>query len=197
MKNDEIFEIFSILSRVIIFIPVAVVFIALIYKFNQTPYNSKKERQNFIIPTIAPVSKIPNQTKINIDLKGPLVCQGSLDGLKVKIFLKDKKIRAITEQKNKKENFLLNDDCFYSWLEGEYFGEKKCGLAPIINIAEEIIGLNGVNLSLVGDQLAKFGIEQKIATDEAKISQLIKNCQKKEIASQTFSLPQNILFKNK
>jgi len=196
MEKDEVFEIFSVLSKVIIFIPIVVVIIGLIYRFNQ-PQNVNPKTQNQNLNPKSNQAQDNNKSKITIDLKGPLVCNGKIDDLTVSAFIKDKKIKAVFDQKNIKNNILLNGDCYYYWLTGQYTGEKVCGLSAIVGLVETMINFGGFNLDLVTSQLLNFGIDQKIATNEAKITELIQNCQKKNIDDKVFELPNNILFKNK
>lgn len=196
-SDDDVFETFSVLSKVVILVPVIVVIIALVYKFNKQDQRSPLRSSSFegqAKPTIY------NQTtsgKINIDLKGPLICNGKIDDLIVNAFIKDKKIKVILDQKTKKENMIINGDCYYYWQEGQYTGEKICGLSSFMSLAETMINLGGPNLNLITSQLTKLGLDQKIATNEAKITELVKSCKKGNIDTKIFEVPGNILFKNK
>lgn len=196
MEKDDVFEIFSILSKAIIIVPVVVVIIGLVYKFNKQDQRPQIKDQNRITPTIFK-QQGNNQAKINIDLKGPFICYGQIDNLTVNAFIKDKKIKVILDQKTKKENMLFNGDCYYRWQEGQYVGERICGLSPFMGVAETMINFGGLNLDLVTSQLTKLGLDQKIATNEAKITELIQSCKKKNVDIKTFEVPNNILFKNK
>lgn len=196
MDRDDVFEIFSILSKAVIVAPVIVVIIALVYKFN-----TKGKALNQIQPTVSPTTiqqqKTSSQSKINIDLKGPLVCSGKVEDLIINVFIKDKKIKIITDQKNTKDNIFFNGDCYYRWGEGEYVGERICGLSPFMSAAETMINLGVLNFNSITSQLTKLGLNQKIATNEAKITELVQNCKKKNINMSVFEVPGNILFKNK
>lgn len=198
MEKDDVFEIFSILSKAVIIVPIMVVFIGLIYRFNQSQNSPLPLRIEGLTGQAKP--KIKNQatqTKINIDLKGPLVCDGKIDNLIINAFIKDKKIKAVLNQNNIKSNVLFNGDCYYRWQEGEYVGERVCGLSPFMSVAETMMNFGGLNLNSITSQLAKLGLDQKIATNQAKITELVQSCKKKDIDTKTFVVPNNILFKNK
>ena len=196
MEKDDVFEIFSVLSKAIIVVPIVVVIIGLIYRFNKQDQKSKIKDQNLVTPTIIKQQN-NNQSKITIDLKGPLVCKGKIDNLTIDASIKDKKIKVFLDQKTKKENMLLAGDCYYRWEEGQYAGEKVCGLSSFISIAETVISLGGSNLSLITSQLTKLGLDKKIATNEAKITEIVQSCKKGNIDTNFFEVPSNILFKNK
>ena len=189
MEKDDVFEIFSILSKVVIVVPIAIVIIGLVYKFNQSQNSPLRPAQRDFEGQAKPKSQT-TPSKITIDLKGPLVCSGKIDNLTVNAFIKDKKIKVILDQKTKKENLLLNGDCYYRWQESQYTGEKICGLSSFLNIAETMMNFGGLNL-------AELGLDQKIATNQAKITELVQSCKKQNVDVKTFEIPENILFKNK
>ncbi len=195
MKNDSLLEIFSILSKAIIIIPVIVVLLALFFRFN------KKPRQNLRYfsppsPTITPKpTNVFNPIKFN--LKGPIVCQGEINGASASAFIKDKKIRIIFQNKGDRENILVSGDCFYNWDEGEFSGQKMCGLSPVLSIVETMASFGGLNFELLFNQLKNLGVSNKVASDQAKVNQLVKTCREEKIDERLFKIPTNILFKNR
>lgn len=196
MEKDSFFEIFSILSKAVIVVPIVVVIIGLVYKFNEKK-NSSNQSENLITPTVFQKQKTNSQSKINIDLKGPLVCQGKLEEASIAAYIKDKKIKIIIDRKIEVENILISDDCFYNWDEGEFSGKRICGLSPFISVAEMSMNFGGMSADVLLNQLASLGIKDKIATDQAKIVELINACKKEEIVNQQiFAVPTNVLFKN-
>lgn len=192
MEDNNLFEIFSYLSKAVIIIPVAVVIIALIFRFNQKP----KEKSLLITPTVKLSPTVePARTKINIDLKGPLICKGKIEESVVSAYIKDKKIKIIINRKTEIENILVLGDCFYNWDEGEFSGRRICGLSPLFSIAETMAKFNGLDADLLFSKLNSLGVK-KIATDQAKITELVNTCKKESINEKKFFLPTNILFKN-
>ncbi len=194
IDHDDVFEVFSILSKIIIFIPIAVIIVALVYKFNQNQ-NPKLKTQSQSSNLKSNHTQNNTQPKLTLDLTGPWVCSGKIDNLLVDIFIKDKKIKAVLDQKNKKENMVFNDGCYFHWFNDQYVGEKLCGLSSFVPVVETMISFG--DLDLVIKQLAKLGLEEKIATNSAEATKLMQSCRKKNIDAEIFYVPANILFKNK
>jgi len=193
MEKDNLFEVFAFLSKAVIIIPIAVVIISLLLHFNQQP---SKKSTLIIAPTLLPAVK-PTTPKIKIDLKGPLICQGNLQNSSATAYIKDKKIKAVVKEKNTTSNFLVNGDCFYNWKAGEFVGSRICGLSPILSLFETMSGFGGMGLDLILNQLTQLGVGNKIATDQAKIAELINACKKQTISDLgIFEIPKNVLFKN-
>lgn len=195
MKNDNLFDFFSVISKAVIIVPIVVVIVALLFKFNKKPMQQLSYR---ITPTPTIITR-PTQvsTSIKFDLKGSIICGGKVDSASVSAYIKDKKIKIIFDNKDKKENLLVSGDCFYNWEEGEFSGQKMCGLSPVLSIIETIASFGGLNFELLFDQLKNFGINNKVASDQAKINQLVKTCREEKIDEQLFKIPTNILFKNR
>ena len=75
-------DFFSVVSKGVIIIPIVILVLSLLMKFNQ------KTDRAYLIPTIAPtVAK-----KINLDLNGSFVCQYENNGQKYYLSVKNKKI---------------------------------------------------------------------------------------------------------
>jgi len=194
MENESVFNTFAFLSKLIIIVPVAVVIIGLIIKFNQKP-NRPKHVQLVPSPTIT-ISPTPKQPLLKIDLTGPLVCRGDVDGSSTTVYIKNKKIKLILKKNGKTENMLLSGDCFYNWSEGEYNGKRICGLSPLISIAETMTKIGGVGGDFLLGQLRQFGLGGSIATNQAQLQSLVSSCTQGKIADATFQIPERVLFKN-
>jgi len=193
MEKDNLFEVFVFLSKAVIIIPIVVVVISLLLRFNQ---QHPQKIISLITPTSSPVVK-PTVPKIKIDLKGPLVCQGNLQDSSATAYIKDKKIKAIVKEKNATNNFLVNGDCFYNWNQGEFVGKRICGLSPILSLFETMAGFGGMGLDLILNQLTQLGVNNQIASNPATITDLINTCKKQVIGDLSiFEVPKNVLFKN-
>lgn len=195
MKNDNLFDFFSVISKAVIIVPIVVVIVALLFKFNKKPMQQLSYR---IAPTLTIMTR-PTQvsTSIKFDLKGPLICGGKVDSASVSAYIKDKKIKIIFYNKDEKENLLVSGDCFYNWDEGEFSGQKMCGLSPVLSIVETMASFGGLNFGLLFDQLKNLGVSDKVASNQAKFNQLLKTCREEKIDEQLFKIPTNILFKNR
>lgn len=192
MKNENLFEIFIVLSKAIIVIPIAVLIIALVMKYNQQPQTKN------IFPTPAKVLPTvkPTTEKINFDLKGPLICQGKIDEASVSAYIKNKNIKIVIDKDRERENILVAGDCFYNWEKGDFSGKRICGLSSLLSVAETMAGFGGFNAGFLFSQLNNFGVNTKIATDQAKIADLVNTCKKEIIDDKVFIVPTNILFRN-
>lgn len=194
MKNDNLLEIFSVLSKAVIIIPIVVVVIALIFKFNKQPQQPLDYSFRPTLTIVPPTIQTP--FPIKLDLKGPLVCGSKVDSASTSAFIKDKKIKIIFNNKNERENILVSGDCFYNWDEGEFTGRRVCGLSPLLSIAETMASFGGLRADLLFNQLNNLGINNKIATDQAKINALVKSCKQEVIDESVFEVPTSILFRN-
>lgn len=166
-------DFFSFVSKAVIIIPIVVVILSLMIKFNQS-------KTGLINPTPTTI-QIAQNNSFKLDLKGPIVC-GNL-------FIKDKKVLY----KNKMTNYLLTGDCLYIWQEGKINGEKKCGLTNYLNIAENYLGPLNIN-DLINNNLVKDFIKDK----SININDVISSCKKGGIKDDSiFSVPEKVLFSNK
>lgn len=197
MKNDSLLDIFFYLSKAIIVIPIVVVIIALIFKFNQRQPSQININSYQLKPTNTPViSPIVQTAKVKLDLKGPFVCLGKIKQASVSAFIFDKKIKIIAREKEKEKNYLIVDDCYYHWQTGQYTGEKICGISPFISVIEMTANYGVLNLESIINQLPQFAPDNKIVSQQAEISTITKNCQKKPVENRIFMFPNNILFTN-
>jgi len=82
-------EFFSYVSKGVIIIPIVIIVLSLLIKFNQNNQPSFKT-MTVISPTITATPTIIN--KINIDLNGPWVCRYKNNQQEYSLFIKNKKI---------------------------------------------------------------------------------------------------------
>jgi len=82
-------EFFSYVSKGVIIIPIVIIVLSLLIKFNQNNQPSSKT-MTVISPTITATPTIIN--KINIDLNGPWVCRYKNNQQEYSLFIKNKKI---------------------------------------------------------------------------------------------------------
>jgi hypothetical protein len=173
-NTNNLDNFFSYVSKAVIIIPIIIVILSLIFKFN-APKNSS----NQVLVRPAPTTTQTNSFKF--DLKGPIVCDD--------LFIKDKKVFF----KNKQTNYLLNGDCLYNWEEGRTSGEKKCGLSNYINMAESYLSLSNIN-DIANNNMVKDFIKEK----NIDLAAVIKSCKSGEIKDKSvFEIPKTVLFSNK
>ncbi len=170
-------DFFSFVSKAVIVIPIVVVILSLVFRFNQSLPKKNSLINNFSTPSILPTPK----SEFKFDLKGPIVCDS--------LFIKDKKILF----RNKVTNYLLNGDCLYSWDEGVLNGDKQCGLSNYVSMAENYLGSLNIN-DLVNNNLVKNFIADK----DIDLTGIVKNCKREDVKDDSiFGIPEKILFKIK
>ncbi len=179
-------DFFHIISRFIIVIPIATVIIALIIKFNQPAVVSPQKIA--VSPTIV---SSPSPVVTQIDLTGPWSCQFSSAAATIAAFIKDKKIAAAIQNGKQTNNIIINGDCFYSYMQGAYSGEKVCGISTYLNL------FNVLPLNMLDNNLLKnVGFNLPLNINDLKKG--LNSCRKEAIKDESiFDVPKNILFKNK
>ena len=171
-------DFFYIFSKIVIVIPIFIIVAALFIKLNQKPNFSSQKKIS--TPTLE-VKKIPpTKTPNPIDLKGPYICQFQDKEASLSAYIFDKKVFVKKETKDKIENYLLNNDCFYFWEKGKFTGEKVCGLSGYFNLLNLLPNFSQLNI-----------------LSAANLNTYFNNCKKQPIKNQEiFNIPNNILFKN-
>ncbi len=188
-------DIFSVLSKLTIIIPLVVIVVALLIKFNnKTSNNSPTNNQSLI--KLSPTTK-PNQANsLKIDLIGPWQCNFNLNGSSISAVIKNKNIFVQKENNNIIDYYSFNNDCLYYWQAQKYSGDKHCGLSPIVSIIEAMTSFGGgLDLKILTDNLSQIGVDNS-TVNHLKNIDLNKSCQKKEPPLNSFVIPTNILFKN-
>lgn len=177
--NFHLDDFFHIASKIIFILPVVMVVAALILKFNQKENYSSSQKIN-TAAIISPTKKVVITPAAIFDLNGPLVCHINEKQVSLSAYIKDKKIFAAKEEKDKIDYFLVKNDCLYWWQKGKYSGEKICGISSYLSYFE---------------QISKFGF---MGMEKLDLGSFIGNCKKEEIKdAKIFELPKDILFKNK
>jgi len=191
MEKINFFDnIFFSFKKIIFIIPVVILFLGLVLKYNKQPPTQEKK-----LPS--PVITKSVTSEVKLDLNGPLVCQYSSSTASISAFIKNKQVYG--EKIDKETNFyLLKNDCLYSWQKEDYQGKKVCGLSPYLSLMTitSSFGLSNINsfLSLVPN----LGVKDFISSNSAEIEGLVKSCKKEEIIDvQIFKIPENILFKDR
>ena len=157
---------FANVSKYIVFVPIAIVVLALIFKFNQTS-KTIGEMVDRITPTPTLVSK-----KINIDLTGPYQCfYRNKDG-EYSAYIKNKKILVNVKSKNDTDKYFFDGDCFFA-----DNVKKMCNFSPYISLLEGAIGGNMSMINDLSSQYLKTGVD---------VEEILKTCKKKDFSDSIF-----------
>jgi len=141
-------DFFFAISRVIIFLPIIIIFFGLITKSGQVTRNIN------IMMTPTP-TVVPNKQSIN--LKGPFHCVYKNKEADFEAFIKDYKAYAtVVTLKNKKDEFYFDGDCIYI-----NKVKKTCNVKPYISVIETMLGSGNINLqSLPNKELKSINIQE-------------------------------------
>lgn len=184
MEHDPLYEFFHGFSRIFIVIPIVILVAGLIIRFNQNKPQGLSYKTNQIV---SPTKKI-NTSVINLNLKGPFICNFSSKEATISGYIKNSKVYAQIKKQKETTNIILNDDCIYVWMEKSFDGQKFCGL-------KQYISMIGNNSALLSNLLSNQSMFPKKTID---IQSVVNSCRKEEIQDErVFELPKNVLFKNK
>jgi len=186
MTNQIFDDFFYFFSKIAIFFPLVLIITGLILKFNQ-----KQEYSSFnqnLSPTKIFFSPTPKISKLTIDLKGPWQCLFQNQQSTVAAYIKDRKIKVEIKNNREKSYFLIENDCLYQWIEGQFSGDKSCGLGSYLDLTESILKNNQMFFDLFLKQFKEFSQENFSLEDI---------CKKENVEESIFLVPAKVLFRNK
>lgn len=191
------YNLFHILSRVIIVFAIIVLITGLIIRFNQNKPNIQSSVMNQK-PTIAAAPSVQSTTETistsaaELNLKDSFACNFSSPVGTVSAFVKDGNAFGQIKQQLTMTTFLLKGGCLYSWNNTSAAGKKICGLSPYISIFGGIPIANLLGNSQLLSMFGSFGKYQPM------IPSILNSCTKQEIKDETvFRLPANVVFQDK
>lgn len=187
MENQFFDNFFYYASKITIILPLILIIFGLLLKFNQ------KQKENYIDkikinPTEIVFSPTTRHKKINLDLRGPWICSFNDKNASITAYIKERKIKVEVKTSEENNYFLVNNDCLYQWRQGQFSGDKSCGIGYYLTFAESILN-NNQNLF--------FNLFLKQFKEVNKNFSFADWCRKENINDDIFLLPTTILFKNK
>ncbi|QQG44494.1 MAG: hypothetical protein HYW86_01080 [Candidatus Roizmanbacteria bacterium] len=206
MKNDSFDDLMLFISRIILIIPLVVIFIgSIIFARNKIDVlrTFSVKQKEIITPSILPSPK-PTQnlstksetSEVKIDLKGPFVCNYSSKESTLSAQIKDKNIWLERKESNNTSYYLLKGDCLYMWENGNS-GTKMCSLSQYISMFETFSSLGIMNISSMLEAFSKSGISNKNLPQEAVVNDILKTCKKESVDQNKFNIPNKVNFKSK
>jgi len=199
--HKQIDDFFHKVSRYIFIVPMIVVLAAVLLKLADNSAQ-KGYREYNLSPTPTKSQNIfdglDSSASAKFNLTGPLSCSFSTQTSSVSAYVKDKKIYIAMDEKNVKTNHLLNGDCVYIWKEGQYSGEKTCGISQQVSIVEGLLSSGLIDPSLVFSNLGKaFDLPVGVGKQDT-LKTAMSSCKKEDVPSSIgFNVPKSVLFKNK
>lgn len=174
-KTDDLFNFFSSLSKLIIFVPLVIIIIALIFKFNQP----KNQTSLNVLPVLPNVTIAPTSHQLKINLTGPYHCIYQDKTRSIEVYIKNKNILGLLKENKVEKKYLLSGDCLYHY-DNRVLLEKKCGLSTYITLGESLLNNGLIDLSTLTSQFPGLtGID---------VNQVIKSCKKSDIKDQLFKV---------
>jgi len=178
MKNNSNIEnFFSTSSRIILFVPIIIVLLALVLKFNNSSIKQSTKSNIIITPTIL-ITTRPTAKLNPIDLTGPYICIYKLKDLDLKIYIKNKNIYSEINSKGKISKYLIKGDCFYQ-IQTKSETKKTCGLSNYLPYIESFLK-NGVN--------SVPSIFKSYIPKDIDINGVLNSCKKEKVDDSVFSL---------
>ncbi|OGK52903.1 hypothetical protein A2970_00415 [Candidatus Roizmanbacteria bacterium RIFCSPLOWO2_01_FULL_44_13] len=157
---------FSNVSKYIIFVPIVITVLALIFKFGQTS-KTIGQMVNKITPTPTTASK-----KINIDLNGPYQCLYKDNEGEYAVYIKNKQVLANVKTKSDTDKYFFDGDCLYA--DGV---KKMCNLSPYLSLFEGAVGNNRALLNNLVGPYIKTGVD---------VEEILKTCKKEDFKDSVF-----------
>lgn len=204
MQSTGMDNIFRIVSRFTIIIPIIVVIAAVLLKFSGGIYEAGKDVNTAVTPTpvkensFFPTVNLNSSTaSAKITLDGPLNCEYKSVSASISAHIANKKILLNITDSSGRKNFLLNGDCAYSWLEGKYSGEKVCGLSSQISIADGLLSSGLIDQQFILSGITQFFKLPQTGDTQSELKSALDSCSNSPIPGYVkFDVPKTILFKN-
>ena len=197
-QNSQLDDVFHIVSRFTIILPIVIVIVAIILKYSGGGSQQKNFKEFNLTPTPSKSQNFLASPPARFNLTGPLTCSFSNDSSAVNAYVKDKKIFIQIDEKNILSNYLLSGDCVYIWKKGIYSGEKICGLSQQIAVAEGLLSSGLFDPNAILTSMSQLLNISPAGKSEGALKSALNACKNESIPSSVqFEIPNNVLFRNK
>jgi len=183
------------ISRATIVIPVIVIVTAIVIYGSQKLSPQSKTAPLPISPT--PISPTVVSSR-KIDLQGPTVCDYSDKTSSMSAKIRNNNVRMVNTENKVSTYYILNGDCFYSWIGTQKTGVKTCGLSQLISLSTMLGGIDSSSIKTLSSMLSTTSIASEAAQfDQKKIDSLIQTCKTREVKPSELEVPTSIVFTEK
>lgn len=180
-------------SKLGIYLPTIILVIALVIAFTAPKKDMKKlalQEASVLTPTSIPTPTI--SIKINLNLRGPFVCQYEAKTSTISASIKNKQIAADFVEATQSSHFIVRDGCLYSWNSQEFAGSKQCGMGTAIDTIDFLSSMGlldfGSIMSMVPASMAN-GTQADMAKNTTGIQKFLETCEKHDTKADAFTLP--------
>ena len=186
-------NIMTLISRAVIIIPLAIILVAVMIKFNQPDNNYPLTKISLSpSPVLFPTQVASAEAKL--DLHGPYICSYQDKDSSISAYIQNQQILVKINQNKSTQNLLVKDDCYYSWSNLKTKGEKKCGgITQIMSLVNIMLGMNNLNLS----SFASYLSDKNLNVSQSQFQAILNSCRKEEIKNNQFILPKSVTFSQK
>ncbi len=180
---------FSRAAKLTIYIPIAVILIAVGFKGYEMLFPTKSLS---LSPAPTPRTQLSPAVKPpTIDLKGPYICQYQTEEASLSAYIKNKNVFISNQKKEETDYFVLKGDCLYMWEKGAFGGQKVCGLSQYVSLVE-VFGQFNILGTLLPPGALSIG-----SLNSVNFTHAMESCRKRDFTNSTiFTVPSNVLFKN-
>jgi len=187
------------LPKVIIAIPIVIVFLAVFLKIGDNKaedYTSQILQPLPTQKTVDPISTINSFSGLSgqdkkIDLTGPYVCSYKDQKTDVDLQIENKQIYGKTIKDSKENYLLVKGDCLYTWTKGKNTGLKVCQIGQYLSIFEMASSFMSSD-TLFSSMLSMV---PNLNISEDSVVALVNSCEKKEVEKTNFVIPKGVIFK--
>ncbi|MDO8497439.1 MAG: hypothetical protein Q7S61_02735 [bacterium] len=204
MKSTFLDQLFHVLSKFVIIVPVLIILFVLVTKGagvlnlhsvqkKEVPTPSPSSSPN--VPLLSPT--VVSSEKISLSLSGPLVCHYDSSTATVSAKIKNKKIAAELQKEKQVDNVVVNGDCLYHWKKGTIVGEKICGISSMLSIVDMLSSSGLMDPKSIVGLMGGGSQIQGIDADTFSSENISRMCHKEDIGEDSFIVPSFIRFTDK
>lgn len=197
---DDFDSVVHIISKYVIFIPLIILPLGLIFHFANNPDQKSKTPKavvtTFQVPTRT--SQVSSQSA-QIDFESSQECNSEVNGNVIGAHIKNKKIQARIKDKNNSEttNVIVINGCGFIWSDKKTSGVKICNLSQLnLSSASGTLKSPPIDKIIPLMNLAtKFDIGLlTLITSPRSFQEVLNSCKKQMIKDSLFNLPQGVNF---
>lgn len=199
MNLNSLFSFFRVSSKVIIFVPLVIVALAVLLSPRDSARVKSQQAAPTITPSVTPSLKNPlaflsqiSSGEASFDLKGPLHCTGSLEGGEYTVYVKDEQVKATLVNGQEKSEVRFYDDCLYRWTNASD-GTKTCGIGQYLSLLRSFPFFG----QMMGNSLLNRFLPSGSGSADLKdgdVQAILNSCKKEEFTNTVFTVPVGIRF---
>lgn len=205
MKSDNIHEFFSVVSRILLVVPLILIFVALAMRYqvfnrsDEPPLRSGGQSTIMLKKTQKTdtfTATLNSEKKRGLDINNDFVCSFFDKEASVSAFKKENNILVRNKKAKDISNYLVNGDCLFQWKGGSSAGKKTCGIGQYVSIAQTLYSTGLIDIDTLMNYMPKdVSVASQSAVPLSKIKQVVESCENKKVEDESiFNVPKAIKF---